>query len=200
MRVKAHWFRAESAKRPEEVAGAVAFIAFRVAQNTLKSMRKAQFDIDAGPQYFDFLAEALAFAIQCACRIAWPRFAEADRMAFATALSHRAADHLAGNQAELLGLQEPAEIRAAFIERLNRRFAEYADFGYGADGPDFAFHRYFASLIAELVPPKDRHWTHDQVIAIEGPEAAATMAKSLEGLLDTGPGRAPRRRASTTGE
>ena len=45
MRVKAHWFRDESAKAPEEVAGAVAFIAFRVAHNTLKSMRKAQFDI-----------------------------------------------------------------------------------------------------------------------------------------------------------
>lgn len=200
MRVKAHWFRDESAKAPGEVAGAVAFIAFRVAHNTLKSMRKAQFDIDAGPQYFEFLAEALAFAIQCACRIAWPRFDEAGRMAFATALGQRAADHLAENQSELLGLQPAAEIRAAFIARLNRRFAEYADFRYDAQGPDFAFLRYFASLIAELVPEKDRHWTHDQVIAIEGPEAAATMAKSLESLLDTGPARKPRRRAASVGE
>jgi hypothetical protein len=121
-------------------------------------------------------------------------------MACATALGQRAADHLAENQSELLGLQPAAEIRAAFIERLNRRFAEYADFGYDAQGPDFAFHRYFASLIAELVPEKDRHWTHDQVIAIEGPGAAATIAKSLESLLDTGPGRKPRRRAASVGE
>lgn len=200
MRVKLHWFRAESARRPEEVAGAVAFIAFRVAQNMLKSMRKARFDIDAGPRYFEFLAEALAFAIQCACRIAWPRFPEGDRMPFAAELSRRAADHLAENQAELLGQQTAAEIRAAFIDRLNRRFAEYAEFRYGPEGPEFAFQRYFASLLAELMPEKDKRWTCDQVIAIEAPEAAATLAKSLAGLLDTGPERVRRRFASTTGE
>ncbi len=199
MRVKARWFRAEDGKRPEEVGGAAAFIAFRVAQNMLKSMRKAGFDIDAGPQYFDFLAESLAFSIQCACRIAWTGLAEGERMAFAAALSQRAADHLAGNQAELLG-QDAAEVRAGFVERLNRRFAEYADFRYTAEGPDFAFLRYFASLVAERVPEKDRRWTHDQVIAIEGPEAVATMARALAALLDTGPGRAPRRAASTAGE
>jgi hypothetical protein len=200
MRVKAHWFRAESAKSPEEVASAVAFISFRIAQNMLKSMRKAQFDIAIGPQYFEFIAESLAFVIQCACRIAWPRFPEASRLAFATELAHRVADHLAENQSELLGAQTPAEVRAGFIERLNRRFEEYADFGYGPDGPDFAFHRYFASLIAERMPEKDQRWTYDQVIAIEGPEAAATVARSLAGLLDTGPGRARRRAAPTAGE
>jgi HD-GYP domain-containing protein (c-di-GMP phosphodiesterase class II) len=41
------------------MADALAFIAWRVAQNMLKSMRKADFDIDPGPQYFEFLAEAL---------------------------------------------------------------------------------------------------------------------------------------------
>lgn len=200
MRVKAHWFRAESAKSPEEVASAVAFISFRVAQNMLKSMRKAQFDIDIGPQYFEFIAEALAFVIQCACRIAWPRFPEANRLPFATELAHRVADHLAENQSELLGAQTSAEIKAQFIERLNRRFAEYADFDYGPEGPDFGFLRYFASLVAERMPEKDQRWTYDQVIAIEGPEAAATVAKSLAGLLDTGPGRAPRRARSNLGE
>lgn len=200
MRVKAHWFRAEGSRRPEEVAGAVAFIAFRVAQNMLKSMRKAQFDIDAGPMYFEFLAESLAFAIQVACRLAFARLPEDQRMPFANELAHRAADHLAGNQSELLGEQSADDIKTAFIARLNRRFAEYAEFEYGADGPDFRFHRYFASLLAELMPEKDRRWTHDQVIAIEGPEAAAMLAKSITALLDTGPGRAPRRRSSTTGE
>ena len=41
MRVKAHWFRDESAKAPEEGAGAVGFIAFGVAHSTLGWMRKA---------------------------------------------------------------------------------------------------------------------------------------------------------------
>lgn len=198
MRVKASWFRAQGARPPEEVAGAAAFIAFRVAHNMLKGMRKAGFDIDAGPAYFDFLSEALAFAIQVSCRVAYARLPEDNRLAFATALARRAADHLAENQAELLGAQSSTEAKAAFIERLNRRFAEYADFGFGADGPDFAFLRYFASLVSERVPEKDRRWTHDQVIAIEGPQAAATLAKGIASLLDPAPRR--KRASSTTGE
>lgn len=201
MRVKARWFRDEHDHRPDEVAGAVAFIAFRVAQNMLKSMRKAGFDIDAGEPYFEFLSESLAFAIQCACRVAWPRLEEPARQPFAQALALRAADHLAGNQADLLQAADPAAYRDAFIERLNHRFAEYADFGYGPEGPDFGFVRYFASLVADRVPEKDRHWVHDQVIAIEGPEGARTLSGALESLFDTGPDRKPRRRrASTTGE
>lgn len=200
MRVKARWFRAERAKRPEEIAGAVAFIAFRVARNMLKNMRQATFDIEAGPAYFEFLAESLAFAIQAACRVAFPRLADDERLRFATALAHRAADHLAENESELLGLQPAHEIRAAFIERLNRRFAEYAELGYGGEGPHFLFLRYFASLVEPLVPEKDRRWTHDQLIAIEGPEAAATIAKSVAALFDTGPGRERRRAPPTTGE
>jgi hypothetical protein len=180
------------------VAGALAFIAWRVAQNMLKSMRKAGFDIDPGPQYFDFLAEALVFAIQVAWRLVHPRYDDDGRLVFMTALANRTGEELAENRARLLGDGDTAAIKAGFIDLLNRRTGEYAEFGYGPDGPDFAFLRYFATLLAELMPEKDRKWTWDQVIAIEGPEAAATIAKSVAGLFDETPRRP--RRAGATGE
>ncbi|MCM2327144.1 MAG: hypothetical protein NDI88_04585 [Lysobacter sp.] len=195
IRVKSTWFRPGRAHTPEEVAGALAFITWRVAQNMLKSMRRADFDIDPGPQYFDFLAEAVAFAIQVGWRLAYPRFDDAGRLAFMTALAHRTGEELAENRARLLGDLEPAAIKAAFIDLLNRRNEEYAEFGYGPEGPDFGFLRYFATVVAELMPEKDRRWTWDQVMAIEGPEAAATLAKSVAGLFDETP-RRPRRAAS----
>jgi len=195
IRVKSTWFKPGRAHTPEEVAGALAFITWRVAQNMLKSMRRADFDIDPGPQYFDFLAEAAAFAIQVAWRLAYPRFDDAGRLAFMTALAHRAGEELAENRSRLLGDLEPAAIKSAFIDLLNRRNEEYAEFGYGPEGPDFGFLRYFATVIAELMPEKDRRWTWDQVMAIEGPEAAATLAKSVAGLFDEAP-RRPRRAAS----
>ena len=184
MRERTRWHRGERHRSPEEIAGAAAFTAFRLSRAMLASMRKASFAIDIGPGYFDFLAEALAFCIQCACRVAWPRLGEAQRQAFAEALAHHAAGHLAENESELMGSRGDAELRAAFIERLNRRFAEYADFEYGPDGPGFAFVRYFASLVAQVVPPEDARWVHDQVIAIEGPVAASTMARTVGGLID----------------
>ena len=185
IRLRSRWLRGQRARSAEEVGDAAAVSAFRLARAMLANMRRTGFAIDAGAPYFSFLAEALSFAIQCACRAAWPRLDECERPRFAAALAHACARHLAENEAELLGARTPAEIHGVFIEGLNRRFAEYAELGYGPEGPDFAFLRYFASRLAELVPPTDARWVHDQVIAIEAPVAAAAMARTLDGLLDS---------------
>lgn len=198
MRVKNTWFKAGRSHTPEEVAASLAFIAWRVAQNMLKSMRKAGFDIDPGPQYFDFLAEAVAFSIQVVWRLVYPRYDDAGRLAFMTAIANRTGEELAENRARLLGDREAAEVKADFIDLVNRRTAEYAEFGHDAGGPDFGFLRFFATSVAELMPEKDRRWTWDQVIAIEGPEAAATLAKSVAGLFEETP-RRPRRATHTDG-
>jgi hypothetical protein len=198
MRVKSTWFKPGRSHTPEEVASALGFIAWRVAQNMLKSMRRAEFDIDPGPQYFDFIAEALAFSIQVAWRLVYERYDDAGRLAFMTALANRVGEELAENRSRLLGDREPAAIKADFIELLNRRTGEYAEFGHGPEGPDFAFLRYFGTVVADLMPEKDRRWTWDQVIAIEGPEAAATIRKSVAGLFDETP-RRPRRTTHTEG-
>lgn len=199
MRVKSHWFRSERPKTPEEVAGALAFISFRVAQNALKSMRKAGFDIDPGPAYFAFLSEVLVYCLQVSWRLAHGQFDASGAAAFMTALANRAGATLAENRADLLGDADAASHKAAFVDRVNASFAEYGEFGYGPEGPDFGFLRYFASCIARLMGGKDERWAWDQVIAIEGPEAAGTIAKAFAGLNETGPGRR-KRRAATTGE
>jgi hypothetical protein len=198
MRVKSTWFKPGRSHTPEDVASALGFITWRVAQNMLKSMRRADFDIDPGPQYFDFLAEGLAYAIQVAWRLVYARYDDAGRLAFMTTLANRVGDELAENRSRLLGDREPAAIKADFIDLLNRRTGEYAEFGYGPEGPGFAFLRYFGTVVAELMPEKDRRWTWDQVIAIEGPEVAATVAKSVAGLFDEAPRRA-RRSTQTEG-
>jgi anaerobic selenocysteine-containing dehydrogenase len=196
--VKSTWFKPGRSHAPGDVAGALAFITWRVAQNMLKSMRRADFDIDPGPQYFDFLAEAVVFAIQVAWRLVHPRYDDDGRVAFMTALANRTGEELAENRSRLLGDRDAAAIKADFIDLLNRRNAEYAEFGYGAEGPDFAFLRYFATTVAELMPEKDKRWTWDQVMAIEGPEAAATVARSVAGLFDEAP-RRPRRASVSEG-
>lgn len=198
MRVKSHWFRPGSPRPPEEVAGVVAFIAWKVAQNALRRMRKAGFDIDPGPAYFGFLAETLVYCVQVGWRLAHRHFDEAGALAFMTALANRAGDTLADNHAELLG-GEAAPVKAAFIAQVNAAMDEYGAFGFGPDGPDFGFMRLFASRVAELMVEKDRRWTHDQVIAIEAPEAAATVAKAFANLHDTDPERR-RRRPATRGD
>ncbi len=178
------------------MAGAMAIISWRVARAMLARMRKAGFALEAGPRYFDFLSEALAFTIQLAWREACTRMDEPGRDAFAQALATRVASVVADNEAELLGDDAKGDIESRFVARINARFEEYAELGYGPEGPGFAFLRYFASLAAAIVAEPDRRWVHDQVIAIEGPEAAATVSRALAALLgEAGPSR-PRRRAA----
>ena len=86
LRVKSTWFKPGRSRAPADVAGALAFITWRVAQNMLKSMRKAGFDIDPGPQYFDFLAEAVAFSIQVVW-LTWARWRALSRYAWAVGQS-----------------------------------------------------------------------------------------------------------------
>jgi hypothetical protein len=208
MRIKSTWFRAGNEKAPAEQAGAMAFIVFRVGHQMLKRMRSAGFDIDVGPPYFAFLAEALVFLVAVVDRIAFARMAGEDRAAFTPALVHHVARHLAENQTEYLGPEPSGTDPYAdrFIDRVNEVVAHYADFGADPAAsseagftPDFAFVRYLGARLEPVLPEKDRRWVLDQVMATEAPDAVETLQRAMAQLLAPAP-RSPRRRASLSGE
>lgn len=198
IRLKTHWFRPGQPRSAEQTGGAVAFTVWRVARQMLERMRRAEFDIDAGPAYFAFLREVLVFLVLVADRIAHAEQAGAAREAFTTALVLRVADHLADNESDLLGPAPPGgpDHRSRFIDLFNELAPEYAEFGYGEDGPDFAFRRYLGSRITPLLPPKDSRWVLDQVMDIEAPDAVALVRQAMRGVFSTEPRR---RRTSALG-
>lgn len=183
MRVKSNWFRGGQAKTPQENGSAVAFISWRIADNALKNMRKADFEIEVGPQYFAFLSEFLIFAVLVADRIAYRRMSAEDRAQFIGTVANRAGEMLADNWSELLG-GTMAEHKANFIERLNQRAGEYAEYEYGDEGPSFSFLRHFSYALQEVMGERDKTWVIDQVMAIDAPEAVATLEKAVRGLFD----------------
>lgn len=124
---------------------------------------------------------------------------EARRAAFTTALAVRVAEILDDNQSTLLGPAAAGSHRANFIDLLNLRAAEYADFGFGDDGPDYAFVRYLGNCVQEVMDRKDRTWTVSQMMEVEAPEAIAIVQKSMADLLHTGP-RPAARRARMSGD
>lgn len=186
MRVKSKWFKSGREKTPQEIAGAVAFIIWRIGQNALKNTRKADFDVAVGVQYFAFLSEFLVFLVQVADRIAYGRLSAETRFAFTTALARRVAEILAENQSELLG-GEVSKHRGNFIARLNLRAGEYAECEYGSDGPSFSFLRYLAHCMLDIVDEKDKSWVIDQMMAVEAPEAVTLLEKAMQSLLEVDP-------------
>ena len=199
LRIKAHWFKPDQAKSPEQTASAMAFIAWRIALNMLKRMREASFDIDAGPAYFGFVREVLAFLLCGIDRLAYAQLGADARTPFTTALVLRVAEILRENEADLLGPIAGDDYRDRFIDQFNTLAGHYAEFGWSeAEGPDFAFVRYLGSRLEASVPEKDRHWVVDQVMAIEVPEAVGMLQRAMQGVFSTEPRST--RRGSISGD
>jgi hypothetical protein len=200
MRIKSHWFKDDKPKSAGEIAGAVAFIVWRVAQNALKRMRVAQFDIDPGPQFFAFSSEFLVFLVTIADRIAYRRMEAAERVAFTTALANRVGEILEDNQTDLIGPAGEQSYRSRFVSLFNERSPDYADFGYDDEGPDFGFLRYLGNRLLEVMAEKDQSWVVSQVMESEAPDAADMVKKSMADLLETGPRPERKRRVRVSGD
>lgn len=200
IRIKSQWFQTDGPKSAQQTASAMAFIVWRVAQNMLKQMREAKFDIDVGPQYFAFMREVLVFLIQVVDRMAFERMSGEERVVFTTAMVVRVAEIL--EESELEWMLAPAageeSWRNQFIDLCNEQADAYADFSHGPQGPDFGFVRYLGHRIEIIMPAKDQRWVIDQVMAIEAPEALQMVQRAMEGVLSTEP--RPARRSSMTGE
>jgi hypothetical protein len=188
MRIKSRWFKGERAHTPAELAGAVAFNVSRIAENALKNTRRAKFEVAVGPQYFAFLAEFLIFLIQAADRIAYRQLSPDDRFAFTSHLANHVADTYAENHSRLLG-GDLIACKQLFIDRINQRAGEYAEFGYDENGPEFAFTRYLAFCMGEIMDEKDSGWIIDQIMGIEAPEAIEMLEKNYRQLTEDRPAR-----------
>lgn len=203
-RLKTQWFRHGGQRGADQQASAAAFIAWRVARHTADRTRHAGFDVEIGAPYFQFLREVLAFLVAVADRTAHARFDGAARIEFTAALVHHLARILQESQDEWLGPAPDGQPSHAdsFIDLVNELAAHYAEFGAdpaapvqpGRFTPDFAFVRYLAHRLEPALPPQDRRWVQDQVIAVQAPEAVAMLQQSLADLFDP-PRRAPRRSA-----
>jgi hypothetical protein len=185
----------------------MAFIVWRVSHNMLKRMRGAHFDIDAGGPYFAFMREVLVFLIAVVDRTAYTKMDGATRNGFTTALVRHCADTLAGNETDLLGPRaDGALYQDSFIDLVNELSPHYAEFGADpasdnageAFTPDFGFLRYLGSRLEPTLPPKDRRWVLDQVMAIEAPEAVDIVRSAILDLLSTEPRKS--RRTSMSGD
>ena len=186
IRVKSSWFKGDRKKTPQEIAGALAFTIWRISDNTLKNVRRADFDIAIGEQYFAFLSEFLIFLVQVADRIVYTQLSEQDRFDFTSALVNRVAEHQAENQSEWLG-GNARDYKDRFVDRLNQRAGEYADFHYTGVDTSFSFILYLGQCMRDVMDEKDKTWVVDQIMAIEVPEAVAMLEKAMQGLFDENP-------------
>lgn len=193
-------FHTKGARSPKMLATVVAMLAWKLAIESVKRMRKAWYDIEAGKPYFDFVCEYLAFLAHAADRIAYRSLNGEERAEFTTALAIRLSEMVEESRGELIGDAEPGACQREFIDLFNRRGADYGEYDYGTEGPSFGFKRMFASALREVLPEKDKLWVIDQAMDIESPEAIKALEKTMGGLFGGEAAGSPSARAKAKGQ
>ena len=183
IRIRSRFHAAGKERSPAALASVIATLAWKLAIDSIKRMRAAQFDIELGRSYFDYACEHLAFLAHLADRIAHRELDAERRLAFTRALALRLAEVVEDNAEMLLMPVASGGCYQHFLAVFNAAGNDYASFDYAADGPDFAFRRCFADRLRAALPEKDHLWVIDQAMEIEVPEGVAALEKTLAGLF-----------------
>lgn len=188
IRVKTVWFKKDGERTAEEIASAVATTTWRVADKAVDNLGRENYDIITPERGFKLIAEFLAFLVHYCDRMAYATLSSERRMAVLQAVSLRLAEVMEQNIHSMVGKDDGRDYKKEFIDFLNRRFAEYAEFEFPEDDKaSFPALRFLGLQIRDEMDEKDKTWVMDQIMDIEMPEMMGTVRKSFKGLLSDAP-------------
>lgn len=184
MRIRNRWNDKGRKRSLEEIGGALAFIEWRIAGQALLNLENEGFQTDTQAQRLDVLQEICAFLIHVTDRLVHEDMGDEERQRFIVALALKLADTYHDNRVDSDGRGK--DFRQPFIDTLNSRMSEYAEFSFADEAPGYAFKRYLGERVTDTMGPRDRKWICDHVMEIEIPEMLKTLNKGLEGLFNSG--------------
>jgi hypothetical protein len=192
LRIKTVWFRNAGGRSAAEVSSVIASTIWRLADETVASLSKADFDIVTPERGMRILGEMAAFLLHMTDRMLYGRVPEAERAQLVQHAGRRLAGIVEENVRQIVG-EDGFDYKANFIGLLNRRAADYAAFDATPERPGFPILRYLGLAVREVMLESDQHWVADQIMDVLAPEALGALKKQVDGLLSQpDPGR-PRR-------
>ena len=188
IRVKTVWFKKEGERSAEEIAGAVASTVWRVADKAVDNLGRENYDIITPARGFKLIAEFVAFLAHYCDRMAYASLAPERRTAVLQAIARRLGEVMEENIISMVGPDPNRNFKAEFIDFLNRRFNDYAEFDFPDDEKaSFPALRFLGLQIRDEMADDDKTWIMDQIMDIEMPEMMGTVRKSFKGLLSDAP-------------
>jgi hypothetical protein len=174
--IKTRW-RKKGPRSLADRAGVIGANVWKLALEFFKHMEKEGFRFGSDRLVTNVLTEFIAFLAQLVDRTVYGRLGEADRAALMAEVVRHLAATMENNQMDLFG---PGEYRRPFIDAMNARFGEYAEFEYKDGEPGYACVRYFASRVAEVMAESDNRWVIEQMMDVEAPEMVRLVKKLVE--------------------
>ncbi len=182
LRIKSHWYDEDAERSAEETAGALAFIAWRVAKDKAMNLHGERFIYESDLQRVAVIAEYLYFQVQIIDRMAHSRMPDEARKELVVQLALKLAGHMQENSHDLFG---PGDYGKPFITGLNARSAEYADLSFDDEGPSYPFLRHLGYRIQKVMGEREENrWVIDQVMDKDGWEVYKQLVRAAYDLLE----------------
>jgi hypothetical protein len=181
--VKTLW-RRKGARTLAERAGMIGANLWKLSLEIFKHMEKEGFRFGSDRLVTDVLTEFIAFAAQLVDRGVYGRLSDAERATLIGDVAAHLAATMENNQRDLLG---PGEYRKPFIDALNARFGEYAEFEFSGGEPSYACLRFFATRVADAMAGGDNKWVVEQMMDIEAPEMVRVAKKLVDHTVEATP-------------
>ena len=182
LRIKSRWRDDERERSLDEIATALAFIAWRLAVEQAINLHCERFVYRDDAQRLGVIQEYLVFLIQIADRLAHGHLEDADRRTLILGVARKIVEHVQDNSQDLLG---PGDWGSPFVDLLNRRSEEYAGFQLSDDGPSYAFLRHLGFEIQTLMgAAQENRWVIDQVMDRDGWAAFKAFSKAFRDLFE----------------
>jgi hypothetical protein len=185
--IKTRW-RRKGPRTLAERAGVIGANLWKLALEIFKHMEKEGFRFGSDRLVTGVLTEFIAFVAQLVDRAVYGRLGDAERAALIGEVAGHLAATMENNQRDLLG---PGEYRKPFIDALNARFGEYAEFECPGGEPSYACLRFFATKVSDAMADGDNKWVVEQMMDIEAPEMVRLVRKLIEQTLEAGTPASP---------
>ena len=184
LRIKSRWHDDETERSLEEIAGALAFISWRIAKEKAINLHGQDYVYEDDGQRFAVIVEYLIFQLQIIDRLAVMQLelGDQDRQKLVVSVARHLAGHLHDNSVDVFG---PGDYVGPFVRRLNERATEYAEFNYTADGPSYPFMRHLGYEIQQIMgESQENRWVIDQVMDKDGVEIDREIRRAVGNLFE----------------
>jgi hypothetical protein len=184
LRIKSRWHDDDADRSLEEIAGALAFISWRIAKDRAINLHGQDYVYDSDEQRFGVISEYLIFQLQVVDRIAHLSIdlPEKERQQLVVTLAKHLAGHLHDNSVDIFG---PGDYVGPFIAKLNQRGSEYAELNYSDEGPSYPFMRHLGYEIQQVMgDSQENRWVIDQVMDRDGIEIDREIRRAISNLFE----------------
>jgi len=184
LRIKSRWHDDDAERSLDEIAGALAFISWRIAKDKAINLHGQDYVYDSDEQRFAVITEYLIFQLQIVDRLALQEFDMQDdvRRKLVITLAKHLAAHLHDNSVDIFG---PGDYVGPFVKRMNQRGGEYAELAYHDDGPSYPFMRHLGYEIQQVMgESQENRWVIDQVMDRDGVEIDREIKRAMRNLFE----------------